>query len=67
MSFPITPLWRLENGFLVSTADSQDRGLETMVFQRKKMQSSISADFQFGSKAWILSIRLRNTLGTTQP
>ena len=36
MSFPITPLWRLENGFLVSTVNSQDRGLETMVFPAQK-------------------------------
>lgn len=32
MKFPEKPLWDIVNGFFVSTADTFDAGLETMVF-----------------------------------
>ena len=32
MKFPEKPLWNFVNGFFVSTADTFDAGLETMVF-----------------------------------
>lgn len=58
MKFPDQPLWNFANGYFVSTADTFDQGLETMVFPASDNAAIVKGFWQ----NWVKGVDFNNPL-----